>query len=317
MDWIKVTVHTTNEASEIVSEAMMNLGAQGVEISGGVYPTHDQEECPWDYIDDNLVEKLNEAGFTISSYFPDDQDTKNMIAVLQNKLEEFRQMDLGVPLGSLEVSTEEINNSDFENEWKKYFKPTRVSDFITIKPTWEEYNPAEPDEIVIEMDPGMAFGTGTHETTKMCIKLLEEFLEEGGRVIDVGCGSGILSVVSAKLGAKSVLALDKDPISVEVTRENVQKNGCEQIVTAIQSDLLDKVEFDKADIVVANIIADMIIRLAPMVDKFLRHRGMFICSGIIDSRLDEVLSALEENEYRIINIQEMGEWRAVACKSKN
>ena len=310
MDWLKIGIRTQKEAEEIISELLMQVGAHGVSIEG------DNETCakqglPWDYLDEKVLERVP---FCVTAFFPCDGSEKEILEHVRQKLAKLRHMSLGVPLGSLEVITQVVHEEDWENAWKAYFSPVKISDYVVIKPTWEDYT-AGNDEIVIEIDPGMAFGTGNHETTKMCVHLLEEYIEPGMQVIDAGCGSGILSISSAKLGAQKVYALDLDPVAVQVTAENARGNGCGDMIEVKKSDLLSALPMDlKADIVVANIIADVVIKLNGIAKNYMKPGGMYICSGIIDTRVDEVRASLEQEGYRVIQILEDGEWRALACK---
>jgi ribosomal protein L11 methyltransferase len=309
MEWVKLAVSINEEASEMISEILLEAGAAGTETAGGAMPDlTGYDEVPPD--------EIPSGECTVSAYFPLDAEVKAKIAEVEKKLRNLKDIDLGFDPGTLEIKTATVNEQDWENEWKKYFKPQRVSDFVVIKPTWEEYSP-EKDDVIIEIDPGMAFGTGTHETTRMCIAMLEEYLEDGASVLDVGCGSGILSVAAAKLGAGSVLALDLDGVAVEVAGQNVRLNNVEDRVSVIRSDIVTAVpEGSKFDIVVANIIADIIIRLNESVLKYIKRPGIYICSGIIAERLDEVLASLNKNGLRAIKVSKMGEWRAVACMNK-
>ena len=191
--------------------------------------------------------------------------------------------------------------------------PIKVGKKIVVQPSWEEYTP-QSGEMVIQLDPGMAFGTGTHESTKMCIQLLEDYVRPDMLVADVGCGSGILSIAAALLGAKQVLAFDRDLVSVESTRENARRNAAQDRITAEQSDLLKQAGSFEADLIVSNILADIIIRLNGQVKPYLKEDGIYLMSGIIDTRLDDVLKSLAECDFQVIKICAMGEWRAVAAK---
>lgn len=310
MDWLKIGIRTQKEAEEIFSELLMEAGAKGVSIEG------DNESCakgglPWDYLDEEVLRKVP---FCVAAFFPCDGSEQDVLTDVRERVRRVRAMDVGVPLGSLEIITQTVREQDWENAWKTYFKPVKISDFVVIKPTWEEYS-AGGDEVVIEIDPGMAFGTGNHETTRMCVRFLEEYMENGMQVIDAGCGSGILSIAAAKFGAGRVYAVDLDPVAVEVAARNAALNGCEAVIDVKKSDLLAEVpEGTKADIVVANIIADVVIQLNPVAKDYMKINGMYICSGIIDSRLDDVLASLKGQGYKVIQILEDGEWRAVACK---
>ena len=310
MDWLKIGIRTQKEAEEIFSALLMEAGAKGVSIEG------DNEACakgglPWDYLDEEVLEKVP---FCVAAFFPCDGSEQGILADVKERVRHVKGKRLDVPLGSLEIITQTVREEDWENAWKAYFKPVKISDFVVIKPTWEEYS-AAPEEVVIEIDPGMAFGTGNHETTRMCVRFLEEYIEPGMTVIDAGCGSGILSIAAAKFGAKRVYALDLDPVAVEVTGNNAGRNGCADAIEVRKSDLLAEVpENTQADIVVANIIADVVIALNGVAQGYMKRNGMYICSGIIDSRLDDVRRSLEEQKFKVIQILEDGEWRAIACK---
>ncbi len=310
MDWLKVSVTTQKEAEEIITAVLMEAGAHGVSIEG------DNESCakgglPWDYLSDEVLKKVP---FCVTAFFPCDGTESNFVDDIRLRLKDVREMITDVPLGTLEVKTDVVYEQDWETAWKAYFKPVKISDFFVIKPTWEEYE-AKKDEIVIEIDPGMAFGTGNHETTRMCVHLLEEYMEPDMIVIDAGCGSGILSIAAAKLDAKKIYALDLDPVAVKVTEENAALNNCTDVISVQKSDLLSEVpEEERADIVVANIIADVVIDLNSIAKQYMKVGGMYICSGIIDSRLEEVRASIEAEGYKVIQIIEDGEWRAIACK---
>lgn len=310
MDWLKIGIRTQKEAEEIFSALLMEAGAKGVSVEG------DNEACakgglPWDYLDEEVLEKVP---FCVAAFFPCDGSEREILADIKERVRRVKGMNLGVPLGRLEISARTVREEDWENAWKAYFKPVKISDFVVIKPTWEDYS-AAPEDVVIEIDPGMAFGTGNHETTRMCVRFLEEYIEPGMTVVDAGCGSGILSIAAAKFGAEKVYALDLDPVAVAVTGENAQRNGCADTVEVRKSDLLAEVpEGTQADIVVANIIADVVIRLNGIAKNYMKPGGMYICSGIIDARVDEVRASLEQEGYRVIQILEDGEWRALACK---
>jgi ribosomal protein L11 methyltransferase len=308
MEWVKLAVGVNEDASEMISEILLESGAAGTQVAGGANPATDGYG--------EILPEQAEGLCQVCAYFPRDEEAESKIFLVRERLEKIKGMDLGFDPGTLNVITQPVDEKDWENEWKKYFKPQHVSDFVVVKPTWEPYSP-EPDETVVEIDPGMAFGTGTHETTRMCIAMLEEYLQEGDNVLDVGCGSGILSVTAAKLGAGSVLALDLDTVAVETAQKNVSINEAEEKVRVIRSDILSAVPREgRYNIVVANIIADVIISLNRTILEYMKKPGIYICSGIIAERLDDVLDSLKKNGLRAIKVSKMGEWCAVACKSK-
>ena len=210
--------------------------------------------------------------------------------------------------GSLQLDTRTVDDRSWTDVWKKYFKPFYAGEHLVVKPTWEPFDP-KPDDLVIEIDPGMAFGSGTHETTGMCLALLEEMISGGEEIIDVGTGSGILAIGAALLGASRVLAIDIDPDAVKVAAENVKKNGVDGIVSVQQGDLLQRFS-DVCDICVANIISDVIISFAAPLKSHIRPGGLFICSGIVSLRADEVAQALTDAGYEILRKVTRGEWTA-------
>jgi ribosomal protein L11 methyltransferase len=219
-----------------------------------------------------------------------------------------QSMDLPFDAGKLTMDITTVHDQDWSENWKKYYKPFYASRHLIIKPTWEECTP-EPEDKIIEIDPGMAFGSGTHETTSMCLSLLEDVIEGGESVIDVGTGSGILAIGAALFGAGNVLAIDIDPDAVRVADENVKHNRVNGIVAVRQGNLLDHVDA-VCDICVANIISDVIISFAAPLKAHIRPGGLFICSGIVSMRADEVRKALEDAGYEILRRVDKGEWTA-------
>ncbi|MBO5879803.1 MAG: 50S ribosomal protein L11 methyltransferase [Clostridia bacterium] len=208
------------------------------------------------------------------------------------------------------ISAEGMNEEDWAESWKKYYKPVPLGR-VTIVPAWEDYTPSE-DEVIIKMDPGMAFGTGTHETTRLVIRLMQDEIVGGERVLDMGTGSGILSICASKLGAASCNAYDIDPVAVKVAQENAIADGCDNITVGV-SDLLYGVDLSggKYDICFANIVADIILRMLPDIDKYVKEEGKIILSGIINSRCDEVKESVIENGYRIVKTINENDWIAM------
>ena len=231
--------------------------------------------------------------------------------------------EIGIDTGNPRVEMKDVYDEDWADEWKKYFKPIRVSDRLTIKPTWEEYSPT-PEELVIELDPGMAFGTGTHETTTLCLQTLERVIRGGEEIIDVGTGSGILAIAAIKLGAKHVLALDLDQVAVTVANENVALNGLENSITVRKSDLLKVIESeDKSlgitlpvQIVVANILAEVIILFCDDVFNALQAGGTYIASGIIAAKEDLVEEAMTEAGLTVIDKYYDQNWVAIVARKQ-
>jgi ribosomal protein L11 methyltransferase len=274
----------------------------------------------YDYINDDLRSGLDRRP-VITLYFADDDSGRKDQAAAEDFL---RELAGGKGL-DLEFAPADIgDDSEWLYKWQEFFKPTKVGERIVVKPGWEQYEAAE-GELVIEMDPGMAFGSGLHETTSMCIKALEECFAERGRleaadeaadgrvrVLDVGCGTGILAIAAALLGADECLGIDIDPDAVRVAEENIAKNGLSGIIRAQYGDLTEGVDFS-ADIVVANLMADLVIRLTPAVERHLKKGGYYITSGILDIKEEICRQAIEDQGFRVVRVLCNGEWRAVVA----
>jgi ribosomal protein L11 methyltransferase len=312
LDWIEITVHTSQEAAEAVSYQLQELGADGVAIE-------DPEVLhrAWDYRYGEIVELCPDdypkEGVRIKAYLSELElkDVEAFVKQVEQALHRLREMGLDPAPGT--VTTSKVSEEAWANEWKKYYQTVRISEKITIKPTWEEYEPASEEEKVVELDPGMAFGTGTHPTTVLSIRLLEKYLRPGQRVIDVGCGSGILSIVAGKLGASQVLALDLDPLAVEKTRENVALNGLTDTVSSKEGDLLKGVA-QTAEVVVANILAEIIVKLVHDLSRVLMPSGVFIASGIIEEKAGMVQDALKGAGLKMMETIHQEGWVAIAAK---
>lgn len=311
MKWYEIRVSTTDEASDAVSEMLTSMGAGGVAIKD---PFDIKKEIlkpnTLDYADEEFLESLGED-VIIQAYFQNGLNIDDLLKQINEGLENISQfLDVGKGLEGYG----EVDDEDWSTAWKKYYKPLKLTDRIVIKPTWEEYI-AKDKEIIIQMDPGMAFGTGTHETTQMCSILLDKYMKDDSEVLDVGCGTGILSIIAAKLGAKKVEAIDIDEVAVRVARENIEINNETTKITAFKGILSDlKQEEHKCDIIVANIIANVIIDLSSLIPYYLKKKSLFITSGIIKERKQEVIDACEKNGMSRIETLEMGEWVAMVFK---
>ena len=208
------------------------------------------------------------------------------------------------------------SDEEWKDKWKEYFKTSKMTDNIVIKPTWEEYEPEE-NEMVIEIDPGMAFGTGTHATTRMCVKLLEKYItSEEDKVLDLGCGSGILSIAAALLGSKHVYGVDIDPNAVAASAENVEMNGLSEVIEIAYGDVTEGLGM-KADIIAANLMADLIKMLSPDIAKHLEGKKIFISSGILEEKVDEVSEAVKNSGFEILEVLHEDEWCAIAARLKD
>ncbi|GAA3646966.1 50S ribosomal protein L11 methyltransferase [Asaccharospora irregularis] len=313
MKWIEVTIKTTTEAVEAITNILDELRTGGVMIEDPKdFLFQKKNELDWDYVEEEVFNKSGQDGVLIKTYISEERNVVEVVENIKHRVLSLR--DFGIDIGEGSVSLGQVNESDWANEWKKYYKPTKIGQRIVVKPTWEDYK-RENGELIIELDPGMAFGTGTHETTSMCIRELEKYVNADSKVFDIGCGSGILAIAAAKLGAKEVLAVDLDEVAVKVSKENVEENNVSDSVEVRHGNLMDVVK-DRADVVVANIIADIIKILAKDVHNFMKKDAVFISSGIILDKVEEVKESLIENGFEIIDIKKLGEWSAIVSKLK-
>lgn len=314
VEWMEATVHTTTMGTDIVSDLLMQAGAAGTSIEDRYdILSAKKKDGMWDMIDEHLYDTMSEDAL-VRAYFPADAHAKEILLLVAARLESLGKTALGFDVGTLALDTRDVRDEDWAENWKKYYKPFRAGKRLVIKPSWEPYE-TEDGDLVLELDPGMAFGTGTHETTFMCLEQLERYVRPSCRVIDVGCGSGILALAAAKLGAFDVLAIDVDEMAVKVARENAEKNALSTVVRTMQGDLMEHCE-EKADVIVANIIADVICSFCEPSKQHLLPGGTFICSGIIREREADVLSALESAGYVIDCRLIKGEWVCLAAKVK-
>ena len=309
--WIEVRVITESEALEAVSGIFYSLDCKGVSIEDP-QDILGRETGPltWDFADINILEHKGNCA-VVKGYFAEEENISEIIKFAKEKVEEIRSLGINVGKGTVEY--QKVKEEDWANNWKKYYKPIKIGEKIIIKPVWENYQPKE-GEIVIELDPGMAFGTGEHETTRMCIKALEKYVKPDTTVFDVGCGSGILTIAAAKLGAKMAVGVDLDPVAVDSSKDNIKLNNISNI-EVLYGNLLDVVD-GKADVVVANILAEVICILTPDVVKALNKGGYFITSGIIHDRVTMVTDKLTECGFEVIETNKDGEWNCIVAKLK-
>lgn len=291
MQWEKVSVRTSHEAMEIVASFLEDLGAAGTEIDDPALLNAYIRSGQWDYTD--LQEREDTKTVTVSAYLAVDESLPTKITTLRQRLDAMTD----VPKGSTEITRQTVADEDWAETWKQYFHVEKVGQRLVIRPTWENYQP-QGDELVITLDPGAAFGTGQHATTMLCLRALEKMIHTGMRVFDVGTGSGVLSIAAALLGAQEVHAYDFDPVAVRVAQENVQANHLTSQITVEVADLLAKAQ-GKADVICANIIAGVILRLLPEAPKYLRAGGYLLLSGIIADRVQEVQTKAEACGFTI------------------
>jgi ribosomal protein L11 methyltransferase len=312
MKWSEISIHTTHEAVEAISNILHEAGAGGVVI-----------EDPYDLIKEREdwfgeVYELNpddypEEGVIIKAYLPVNSFLGETVEEIKQAINNLLLYDIDI--GKNKITISEINEEEWATAWKKYYNPVKISEKFTIVPTWEVYEPVSSDELIIELDPGMAFGTGTHPTTVMCIQALEKYVKPGDTVIDVGTGSGILSIAAAMLGAKSVRALDLDPVAVDSAKLNVKLNKVQHIVTVSQNNLLDHID-ERANIIVANILAEIILRFVDDAYRLLEKDGYFITSGIIQAKKQEVKDGLTAAGFVIEETLVMEDWVAFIAKKQ-
>lgn len=311
MKWNEVLIKTTTEATEAVSSILYEVGVGGVVIEDSKdFYFQDREENDWDYADKNAF-LTDYEGVIIKAYFSEDKNIMYISEIIKEKMKLLPSYGLDIGEGSVQMGS--VDEQDWANNWKKYYKPTKVSDSLVIKPTWEDYK-KEQGEIIIELDPGMAFGTGTHETTKMCLRNIEKYLKKDDIVFDIGCGSGILAIGAAKLNAKEVIAVDLDEKAYRASLENAKLNNVEEKIEVLHGNLTDVIGDKKADIIVANIIADIIALLSKDIANFMKEDSLFISSGIILDKIDFVKEALLENDFEILKVDQLGEWACIVAK---
>lgn len=309
--WIEVRVITKSEALEPISGIFYSLDCKGVAIEDPEdILGREQGPLTWDFADINVLEHKGKVA-VVRAYFAEEDNIEDVLEYVNERLTELKEM--GLDLGEAKVEHEKMHEEDWANTWKQYYKPTKVGEKIVVKPIWEEYE-AKDGELVVDLDPGMAFGTGTHETTRMCIQSLEKYVKEDSTVFDVGCGSGILAIAAAKLGAKLAVGVDLDPVAVESSIENVGYNKLKNI-EILHGNLVEVID-GKADIVVANILAEIICILTDDVKRVLKDGGVFITSGIIHDRVDMVCEKLEATGFEVMEKNRDGEWNCIVAKLK-
>ena len=308
-----MTVRTTTAGAEIVSALFMDLGIPGAMIEDKAdYEINQRPSGYWDILDESLLKGM-EDDVKVTVYIPADDRSADTVAAARAGLEGLKRQDLGCDLGKLTLDIGSQDDEDWAENWKSRYKPFRLGEHFVVKPTWESYDPA-PDDLIIQIDPGMAFGSGTHETTGMCAALIEEYVAPGMTVVDVGTGTGILAIAAALRGARPVVASDIDPMAVRVARENIALNGLGDVVTAAEGDLLTAIR-QTCDVMVANIIADVICGMAAQARTLIVPGGLFICSGIASEREGEVLEALRRAGYETPRVEHRGEWVAMAARN--
>jgi len=305
MNYTEVTVSTTTQGAELISDVLMRLGAAGTQILDRAdLPDPAHPTANWELMDQSVIDAMP-VDVQVKAWFDDDMLPK-VLSPLREQLQLLKNPDLG----TLELTLQGVKEEDWAENWKQYYKPFRIGKHMVVKPTWEPWD-TQPGDLLIEIDPGMAFGTGTHETTSMCVSLIEKYYQ-GGTLLDVGTGSGILAIAAARLGARGIVAVDIDPDAVRVAKENVAHNGLENAIEVRKGDLLKGLS-QQFDFAVANILAPVICMLAQPLKTHLAPGGRFICSGIISEAENDVRQALLQANYTIDETCRKGDWVAFSC----
>ncbi len=315
MKWNKFRLKTTTECEDLVSSMLMDLGIQGIEIEDKTPLT--QQDKQQMFVDILPIFGEDDGEAYISFYLEEEEDKEAVLANVRAELEEMRAY-ANVGEGTIEESqTEDV---DWVNNWKQYFHQFYIDDILII-PSWEEVKPEDEDKMIIHIDPGTAFGTGMHETTQLCIRQLRKFVNEDTTILDVGCGSGILGMLALKFGAKYSVGTDLDPCAIEATYENMEVNGItkdqyEVMIGNIIDDkeVQDRVGYEKYDIVVANILADVLVPLTPVILNQLKPGGIYITSGIIDDKEETVVNCVKEPGLEVLEVTYQGEWVSVTAR---
>lgn len=310
LKWSELCIHTTNEAIEPISNILHEAGASGVVIEDSEDFDKDRSTDFGEMYELDPVD-FPEEGVILKAYLPMNSFLGETVEQIKQAINNLLLYD--IDLGSNQIMLSEVNEEEWATAWKKYYKPVKISDKITITPTWEDYQPVSSDELIIELDPGMAFGTGTHPTTVLSIQAIEQFSKQSPFVIDVGTGSGVLSIAAALLGSKRVVAYDLDEVAVKSARINTKLNKVDKIVQVKQNNLLDHVQ-EKPDLIVANILAEIILRFEKDAYQLLKPGGIFITSGIIQAKKEQVKQALIATGFDILEVNQMEDWICIIAK---
>ncbi len=312
-EWIKVSIETTSAGIEPLYGMLLSMGIEGAEIEDEADFENFLENNTryWDYVDDALRE-AKKGPTRVSVYLRDDENGRETLLLLRENLNRFKNEP---EMGTLAVTLCNIDENDWFEKWKQYYKPFTVGKHITVVPAWTDF---EGEGVILRINPGMLFGTGSHNTTRLCIELLETIVKPGMSVFDVGCGSGILSILSLLLGAEKATAVDIDAAAPRIAYENAALSGItKENYTVLCGNVLEEdVTEEQFDVVVANIVADVIIPLSAKVSRYMKKYGKFLCSGIINDRVDDVMDALEENGFSVLSKQQDGEWWAILSERK-
>lgn len=310
MDYKQITIYTTTQGIDIVSGYLTMHGVRGVVIedSADFNAFLEDTTIHWDYVEDELMKK-KEVETNVAFYLPENIQGQETFLAIRSGLEALRTENPAVDLGRLAIETNQVNEEDWSTAWKAYYHPTKIGKKLVVVPCWEEYTPS-PREVPVILDPGMAFGTGTHETTRLCMQLLEDCVGPDTRMLDVGTGSGILAITALLLGAQEAVGVDIDALAVKIAGENAALNGVEDKVRFLCGDLTEQIS-GAYDVICANIVADVIIRLADDVTSFMHPGSVLLVSGIIEERCEEVRSVLEGKGLSVAETRTENGWAAI------
>jgi ribosomal protein L11 methyltransferase len=309
-EWNEFSVHINREATEAVSNIFMELGSAGVSVSD----RKDFLQLP-EYGFDTLwaldEKDFPEDGVIIKGYFHENTDFDQIEFQLKERVEALKAFDLDIK--EYKIQRADVIEEEWANAWKKHYHPVPISRFLTIVPQWEDYEPVNSDERIITLDPGLAFGTGTHPTTRLCLQSLENMIRGGETVIDVGTGSGVLTIASSLFGASTIYAYDLDDVAVTSARDNVALNNLDATITIEPNDLLKGIDLE-TDIVVANILAEIIVPLIPDAWRVLKPGGLFLSSGIVIEKKEMIIEKLYEQGFQLVQVNQIGDWVAIIAQ---
>ena len=315
MKWKQFRLKTTTQAEDIVSSMLADLGIEGVQIEDKIPLTEQEKE---QMFVDILPDIPDDDGTAYLTFYLDEEE--DVAPVLMNVRKELEDMRAFLDVGECTIEESETEDVDWVNNWKQYFHQFYIDDILVI-PSWENVKPEDSDKMVIHIDPGTAFGTGMHETTQLCIRALKKYVTSETEILDVGCGSGILGMLALKFGAKHSLGTDLDPCAIDATHENMEVNGIrkdqyEVMIGNIIDDtaVQDAVGYEKYDIVAANILADVLVPLTPVIIHQMKKGGIYITSGIIEDKEDVVVKAVKEAGLEVLEVNHQGEWVSVTAR---
>ncbi len=325
MEWLQCKVKTTTEGTDAIGNLLIEQGVEGFQIEDKKDLENfltSEEAKNWDYVDEDLVKGVDDGVCTLTFYLSQDPCGHDILMSVKTALENIKNIDIGIDVGSLKLSEVDVDDEDWKNKWKKYYKTFKIGESVLVKPMWEEYEKKE-GEVVFTINPGHVFGTGLHHTTRLCIESLEKYITTESEVLDLGCGSGILSIVSLLLGGKNAFAVDIDKNAINIAYENAKLNRIDKNTYTVKAgDVLNDNELKKEvcvkkyDVVVANIVADIIMGIRGFVKEVIKEDGVFISSGIIEERAEEVKNKLEEEGFKIEKVIYKEGWASIVAKVK-